>query len=69
MIIVDCKWSQYGDWSSCSSSCGESRKAKARYQIQAALYGGKDCEGDSKMFEACDLEPCPGIDFNHNFNL
>ena len=61
MQIVDCKWSQYGHWSSCSTSCGEGIKTKSRSVIQNAMNGGKECPGANEMVDACKLELCPGI--------
>ena len=60
-IAVDCEWSAYGNWSDCSTSCGEGVKSARRKVSQMALNGGKLCEGSAIITENCDLGPCPGI--------
>ena len=57
---VDCKWSEYDDWSGCSESCGNGIKTSKRVKVQNALHGGKECEGESERVEECNLEACPG---------
>ena len=72
MFIVDCKWSAYGDWSACSTSCGAGTRTKKRFKHPNALHGGKECEGTDELVEACDMEPCQGINSNlyneHSFS-
>ena len=60
-IAVDCEWSAYGNWSDCSTSCGEGVKSARRKVSQMALNGGKLCEGSAIKSNECELQPCPGI--------
>ena len=67
---VDCRWSGWQPWTSCSSSCGPRAATRSRYQPcphssddcgreraveQLAAYGGEKCqEGGGVETERCD---------------
>ena len=56
---VNCQWGSYGDWSSCSVSCGGGEKSRTRPVVTPASNGGQDCEGESTEYEACNTGACP----------
>ena len=56
---VNCQWGSYGDWSSCSVSCGGGEKSRTRPVATAASNGGQDCEGDATESKACNTGGCP----------
>ena len=58
--IVDCKWSEYGEWSECSVTCGNGKHISTRKVIQQALNGGLECEGEDTKTKPCKLKKCKG---------
>ena len=57
---VDCKWGDYGDWSPCSTTCGEGTKIRSRSESIVASNGGKKCDGNSTEVSLCNEGLCPG---------
>ena len=56
---VDCKWNIFGEWSSCSQSCGEGEKSRSRTKQISAANGGSQCLGSSTETQICNLGNCP----------
>ncbi|KAG8249761.1 hypothetical protein J6590_012064 [Homalodisca vitripennis] len=54
MCPVDGKWSAWGPWSQCSSSCLRQRQRLC----SKPLYGGKPCIGDNIQIEKCYTADC-----------
>eukprot|EP00931_Biecheleriopsis_adriatica_P045141 TRINITY_DN25872_c0_g1_i1.p1 TRINITY_DN25872_c0_g1~~TRINITY_DN25872_c0_g1_i1.p1 ORF type:complete len:1608 (-),score=170.55 TRINITY_DN25872_c0_g1_i1:154-4899(-) len=52
--VVDCKWSDWYDWSVCSASCDGGTKRRERNVAVAPQHGGKLCAPN----EASELAPC-----------
>ena len=50
-------WQEWGDWSTCTSSCGNGLKIRARACHQPGLH---DCEGSSTEVTDCGSAQCPG---------
>ena len=61
LLAVDCRWSSFGNWSTCSKTCGKGYKTSKRYQMNNATHGGKECEGKRVKTAQCNLTICPGI--------
>ncbi|PIO27468.1 hypothetical protein AB205_0138380, partial [Aquarana catesbeiana] len=58
---VDCGWSDWTSWSSCSRSCNVGTRRRYRSGTNpAAAFGGQDCEGSGVAIEFCSLQPCKG---------
>ena len=57
---VDCQWDDYGDWSVCSSTCGEGKMVRYRAVLFPASNGGIECLGDAKEIKECNEGPCKG---------
>ena len=60
IIVVNCKWSAYSEWTKCSKSCGGGFRTSARKIEQEALNGGAPCVGGASRNETCGLDLCPG---------
>ena len=57
---VQCQWSEWSAYGSCTSSCGTGQHSRTREKTVLAQNGGADCTGDGKETEACpDLPACP----------
>eukprot|EP00931_Biecheleriopsis_adriatica_P032825 TRINITY_DN19103_c0_g4_i1.p1 TRINITY_DN19103_c0_g4~~TRINITY_DN19103_c0_g4_i1.p1 ORF type:complete len:1089 (+),score=182.26 TRINITY_DN19103_c0_g4_i1:89-3355(+) len=54
---VDCKLSDWIDWSSCSAECGSGKKVRWRWEKTPASRGGASCSEDTKV-----AAPCMGTD-------
>ena len=58
---IDGEWSDYGDWSDCSVSCGDGTQTRTRSCTNPApADNGADCEGEATESQACNA---------HQFNL
>lgn len=55
----NCLLSPWGDWSSCSSQCGEGIEKRVRTVLAGASPGGLGCNGLTEEARSCqDIEPC-----------
>lgn len=62
-ILVDCMWSSWEEWSTCSKSCGGGKRSSKRTSNQSRqLIEGDDCPAEDTREEQCNVNPCPGID-------
>ena len=59
-FLVNCVWSDWGNWTDCSCSCGGGNRTSQRKIIQEALYNGNECLGNDTRIETCNDHPCPG---------
>ncbi|XP_043921013.1 A disintegrin and metalloproteinase with thrombospondin motifs 16 [Protopterus annectens] len=60
------QWSGWSSWSSCSRTCGGGVTYQERHCTNPRpVYGGKFCEGSSRMYKLCNIQNCPepSIDF------
>ena len=57
---MDCIWSEFGNWSECSKTCGGGERFSTRTIIQQTVQEGKECKGEEKQVESCNEDPCPG---------
>ena len=57
---VDCRWSDYSDWTDCSVTCGSGGvQTRERTILLLARRGGRPCSGESKETRQCNLQKCP----------
>ncbi|WKY14318.1 hypothetical protein Q1695_000118 [Nippostrongylus brasiliensis] len=47
-------WSDWGEWSECSATCGQGNQTRAR-----TCESGSDCSGSSREMRFCQLASCP----------
>lgn len=58
---VDGQWADWMAWTSCSSTCGDSVRTRARTCTNPApSQGGQDCAGSSQESHSCHMAPCSG---------
>lgn len=62
---VDCKYSDWTDWSRCSKSCGDGKKSRSRSIISEPVNGGKQCQ-NTTIYEACKIQNCQGGSLTNN---
>ncbi|CAH1270966.1 HMCN1 [Branchiostoma lanceolatum] len=55
---VDGKWTLWGPWSACSSSCNNGIRTRTR-TCTAAEHGGRACPGEDTQVNFCNSLPCP----------
>ncbi|XP_052105125.1 uncharacterized protein LOC127738077 isoform X2 [Mytilus californianus] len=57
---VDGGWTEYGEWSPCTKSCGTGERSRTRTCTSPSpAYGGKTCDGKSQETESCNTDECP----------
>ena len=58
---VDGGWTDWGEWSECTATCGSGTKNRSRTCTNPApLNGGQDCPGSPTDTMECNTQPCPG---------
>ena len=58
---MDGRWSDWGDWSTCSLPCGGGTQERLRTCTNPPpAYGGAQCSEESKEIRSCNSHPCPG---------
>ena len=61
LLKVNCLWSEWNEWSDCTSSCGGGERTSRRIKLQLAQNKGIECEGNDVKTEQCNSDPCPGF--------
>ena len=56
---VDCQWDEFGEWSSCSKTCGSGEKLRSRSKVNEEENGGVPCIGKPIETEVCSTQQCP----------
>ena len=51
---VDCQWSDWNSWSTCSITCGIGSQTRTRTELQSAVNGGQVCQGTNQETQSCD---------------
>ena len=54
-------WSDWEEWSECTSSCNDGERLSKRRKLQLAQNNGTECQGDNTRTKTCNEGPCPGI--------
>uniref|UniRef100_A0A7S4UBY4 Ricin B lectin domain-containing protein n=1 Tax=Alexandrium monilatum TaxID=311494 RepID=A0A7S4UBY4_9DINO len=55
---VDCRWGEWAEWGSCSSSCGGGHHQRVRSVAVHSMNGGKECGLPSEESRPCNGGPC-----------
>ena len=56
---VDCVWGEYGEWSTCSATCGGGTRTRTRPEDTLASNGGSPCTGLATETDPCNPDACP----------
>mmetsp|Transcript_139273 Transcript_139273/g.445223 ORF Transcript_139273/g.445223 Transcript_139273/m.445223 type:complete len:1685 (-) Transcript_139273:136-5190(-) len=56
--VVDCEFSQWDSWGSCSATCGSGQHQRERRIARADSGGGRGCGGILTEVGRCDVAPC-----------
>ena len=64
LFLVDCKWSEWDAWGSCSQPCESGTRQRSRTYAQMALHGGSNCTGAATDTQFCYTGPCEGNQLN-----
>ncbi|XP_035192745.1 A disintegrin and metalloproteinase with thrombospondin motifs 18 isoform X2 [Oxyura jamaicensis] len=63
---VNGEWSAWSEWSQCTRTCGGGVTYQERHcNNPKPQYGGKFCQGSSRIYQLCNTQPCPAnsLDF------
>ncbi|XP_058879421.1 SCO-spondin [Acipenser ruthenus] len=59
---MDCGWSAWTQWSSCSKTCDVGTRRRYRSGTNPpAAFGGRECPGSSVDMDFCSLQSCKGV--------
>ena len=58
LVPVDCEVSAWGQWGTCSETCGGGTQTRTRTVVLAAKNGGEACP-ELEETQACNEDPCP----------
>ena len=61
IFLVDCEWDNFGEWNSCSKSCGGGDKTRTRTVKAIEQNGRNPCLGESNETQSCNVDACPGM--------
>jgi len=56
---VNCQWSTWSEYGTCSSSCGSGSQVRSRRVLVEAANGGLECTGSAGESRTCNTAPCP----------
>ena len=59
-ILVDCKWDDYGEWSSCDKACGGGKQTRTRTKRREKAQNGDECTGPATETRDCNTAACLG---------
>ena len=58
LLVVDCVWKSWDNWSSCSKTCGGGTKLRTRRVLIYEQNDGVTCPGESLERQDCNTENC-----------
>ena len=60
IVLVDCEWDAFNEWTSCSKTCGVGEKSRTRTVKTIEQHGGTPCTGEATENQSCNTHSCPG---------
>ena len=61
IISVPCEWDDWGEWGTCSKTCGGGLETRTRKIKQREAFGGAPCTGNDTESRPCAMNECPGM--------
>lgn len=58
-ITVDCQWGPWGEWNTCSVTCGDGEVVRLRSKIYESINNGTLCDGGPEESVVCNQPACP----------
>merc|ERR1712212_166627 len=52
---IDCLWGSWGEWSDCSTECGDGTRERHRVHAILAEFGGQNCTGEIIEEKSCNV--------------
>ena len=56
LTAIHCTWGMWGEWTSCSKTCGDGHLTRQRVHAILAQYGGNNCTGNSVDAKHCNVQ-------------
>ena len=53
---IHCAWGLWGEWTTCSTTCGDGNLTRQRVHAILAQYGGNNCTGNSMDTKHCNIQ-------------
>ena len=53
---IHCAWGLWGEWTTCSKTCGDGNLTRKRVHSILAQYGGNNCTGNSMDTKHCNIQ-------------
>ena len=57
---IDAKWQEWGEWSQCSTPCGQGSQIRARACSEPSFGGSEQCCGNPTETRECSSAECAG---------
>ena len=59
---ISYKWASWGQWSSCTKTCGGKGTVQRKRKCIPPKWGGNECPSNTQtQTKDCDTDPCPGL--------
>ena len=67
LLLVDCVWDAFGEWTDCSADCGTGTQTRTRAEATLAEHGGAACVGDATETQYCNTHKCTGTKMTFSY--
>ena len=68
IVVISGEWSEWGDWSPCTTTCGAGVQHSTR-TCNNPSNGGRDCGGEAAKDQACINKDCAAGDTKYHVYL
>ena len=63
MLTVNCAFNAWGNWDTCTKTCGGGTHQRARSIGVVVAHGGTNCTGSAIENGVCNAHSCPGSEY------